>query len=317
MHDPLKWWLYDMCAVRHVSTEKGKDIFRLVEKDYPLTKELATLMLYNKLRVDQQSEMADELLIKIYNITNRPRKGGLLGFRASTPSTADSVNIQCRKVVVVGKKQKVRWRIRQEERRRRSRNFRGGVFMVFKPLLNIKVKFWEGELETTFVLQNSALFEIHMPWLKIQEKGYKMNFDLRHPVASSRQRRITTRAAEERTRQQMVAGHLHWDTRYKIALEAAKGLCYLHHHWSPLILHCDVKSNNILLDSNFEAHVADFGLAKFMHFGTSKCMSGISGSYGYIAPVGSNSSNADMGGSCSPTHTMRLLNLSCVKGKIN
>ncbi|GJY17539.1 hypothetical protein Tco_0389030 [Tanacetum coccineum] len=74
MHDPLKWWLYDMCAVHHVSTEKGQDIFMLVEKDYPLTKGLATLMLSNKLRVDQQSEMADELLIKIYNIGNRPRK---------------------------------------------------------------------------------------------------------------------------------------------------------------------------------------------------------------------------------------------------
>ncbi|GJT30197.1 putative ribonuclease H-like domain-containing protein [Tanacetum coccineum] len=74
MHDPLNWWLYDMCAVHHVSTEKGQDIFMLVEKDYPLTKGLATLMLSNKLRVDQQSEMADELLIKIYNIANRPRK---------------------------------------------------------------------------------------------------------------------------------------------------------------------------------------------------------------------------------------------------
>ncbi|GKD65351.1 hypothetical protein Tco_1307459, partial [Tanacetum coccineum] len=73
MHDPLKWWLYDMCAVHHVSTEKGQDIFMLVEKDYPLTKGLATLMLCNKLRVDQQSEIADELLIKIYNIANRPR----------------------------------------------------------------------------------------------------------------------------------------------------------------------------------------------------------------------------------------------------
>ncbi|GJU26484.1 leucine-rich repeat receptor-like serine/threonine-protein kinase BAM1, partial [Tanacetum coccineum] len=100
------------------------------------------------------------------------------------------------------------------------------------------------------------------------------------------------------------------DWWYKIALEAAKGLCYLHHHWTPLILHRDVKSNNILLDSNYEAHVADFWLAKFMHFGTSECMFGIVGSYGYIAPVGSNSSNADVGGSCSPTHTMRLLNLS-------
>lgn len=80
-------------------------------------------------------------------------------------------------------------------------------------------------------------------------------------------------------------GHLHWDTRNKIALEAAKGLCYLHHDCSPLIVHRDVKSNNILLDSNFEAHVADFGLAKFLQdSGTSECMSAIAGSYGYIAP---------------------------------
>ncbi|GKA30629.1 hypothetical protein Tco_0716934 [Tanacetum coccineum] len=68
MHDPLKWWLYDTCAVHHVSIKKGQDIFMLVE-DYPLTKGLATLMLVNKLRVDQHSEMADELLTKIYNIS--------------------------------------------------------------------------------------------------------------------------------------------------------------------------------------------------------------------------------------------------------
>ncbi|KAM1725880.1 hypothetical protein ACFX12_016722 [Malus domestica] len=80
-------------------------------------------------------------------------------------------------------------------------------------------------------------------------------------------------------------GHLHWDTRYKIAIEAAKGLCYIHHDCSPLIVHRDVKSNNIFLDSNFEAHVADFGLAKFLQdSGTSECMSAIAGSYGYIAP---------------------------------
>ncbi|KAF8412612.1 hypothetical protein HHK36_000581 [Tetracentron sinense] len=80
-------------------------------------------------------------------------------------------------------------------------------------------------------------------------------------------------------------GYLKWDTRLQIAMEAAKGLGYLHHDCSPLILHRDVKSNNILLDSNFEAHVADFGLAKFLQdTGTSECMSAIAGSYGYIAP---------------------------------
>ncbi|XP_010539846.1 PREDICTED: receptor protein kinase CLAVATA1 [Tarenaya hassleriana] len=80
-------------------------------------------------------------------------------------------------------------------------------------------------------------------------------------------------------------GHLQWETRYRVAVEAAKGLCYLHHDCSPLILHRDVKSNNILLDSDFEAHVSDFGLAKFLEDGAaSECMSSIAGSYGYIAP---------------------------------
>nr|XP_023916281.1 receptor protein kinase CLAVATA1-like [Quercus suber] len=80
-------------------------------------------------------------------------------------------------------------------------------------------------------------------------------------------------------------GHLQWDLRYKIAVEASTGLCYLHHDCSPMIIHRDVKSNNILLDSDFEAHVADFGLAKFLQdAGASKCMSSIAGSYGYIAP---------------------------------
>ncbi|CAL5412781.1 unnamed protein product [Camellia sinensis] len=80
-------------------------------------------------------------------------------------------------------------------------------------------------------------------------------------------------------------GYLKWETRVKIAVEAAKGLSYLHHDCSPLIIHRDVKSNNILLGSEFEAHVADFGLAKFLQdTGTSECMSAIAGSYGYIAP---------------------------------
>ncbi|GJY54089.1 hypothetical protein Tco_0445753 [Tanacetum coccineum] len=53
MHDPLKWRLYDTYVVHHMSTERGHDIFMLVEKDYPLTRALMTLMLCNKLQVDE------------------------------------------------------------------------------------------------------------------------------------------------------------------------------------------------------------------------------------------------------------------------
>ncbi|GJS44323.1 hypothetical protein Tco_0569366 [Tanacetum coccineum] len=66
MHDLLKWRLYDTCGVHHVSIEKGIDIFMLVEKEYPLSKGVLTLMLVNKLLVEQHSEMANELLRKIF-----------------------------------------------------------------------------------------------------------------------------------------------------------------------------------------------------------------------------------------------------------
>ncbi|KAL8030728.1 hypothetical protein ABFX02_14G304400 [Erythranthe guttata] len=79
--------------------------------------------------------------------------------------------------------------------------------------------------------------------------------------------------------------HLHWGLRCRIAVDAAKGLSYLHYDCTPSIIHRDVKSNNILLDDDYEAHVADFGLAKFwIGGGASECMSSIAGSYGYIAP---------------------------------
>ncbi|GJU24293.1 hypothetical protein Tco_1162914 [Tanacetum coccineum] len=74
MHDPLKWRLYNTCVVHHVSTERGHDIFMLIEKDYSLTRELMTLMLSNKLQVDEYSVMADELLKKIFILANRPRQ---------------------------------------------------------------------------------------------------------------------------------------------------------------------------------------------------------------------------------------------------
>ncbi|GJZ93581.1 hypothetical protein Tco_0665646 [Tanacetum coccineum] len=74
MHDPLNWWLYDTCGVHHVSTKRGHDIYMLVEKDYPLTKALMTLMLYNKLRVDQYSNIAEEPLKKIFILVERPRQ---------------------------------------------------------------------------------------------------------------------------------------------------------------------------------------------------------------------------------------------------
>ncbi|GJX41503.1 hypothetical protein Tco_0256493 [Tanacetum coccineum] len=73
IHDLLKWRLYDTCGVHHVFTERGHDIFMLVEKDYPLTRALMTVMLANKLQVDESLEMANEILRKIFYQVESPR----------------------------------------------------------------------------------------------------------------------------------------------------------------------------------------------------------------------------------------------------
>lgn len=79
--------------------------------------------------------------------------------------------------------------------------------------------------------------------------------------------------------------NLDWGTRLKIALEAAKGLEYLHEDVSPPVIHRDFKTSNILLDENFHAKVSDFGLAKL---GTDKAGGHVStrvlGTQGYVAP---------------------------------
>jgi serine/threonine protein kinase len=65
-----------------------------------------------------------------------------------------------------------------------------------------------------------------------------------------------------------------------------QGLEYLHHDCDPPITHRDIKSNNILLDSDYQAHVADFGLAKVLEYTARglESMSHVAGSHGYIAP---------------------------------
>ncbi|XP_008226463.1 PREDICTED: L-type lectin-domain containing receptor kinase IX.1-like [Prunus mume] len=77
---------------------------------------------------------------------------------------------------------------------------------------------------------------------------------------------------------------LTWDARYKIALGLASGLLYLHEGWEQCVLHRDIKSSNVMLDSNFNAKLGDFGLARLVDHGQEPETTALAGTMGYMAP---------------------------------
>ncbi|CAL9164965.1 phytosulfokine receptor 1-like [Musa acuminata AAA Group] len=89
---------------------------------------------------------------------------------------------------------------------------------------------------------------------------------------------------------------LHWEKRLGIAKGAARGLAYLHQSCDPHILHRDIKSSNILLDENFEAHLADFGLARLILPYDTHITTDLVGTLGYIPPEYGQSSVATFKG---------------------
>ncbi|CAN6700057.1 unnamed protein product [Malus baccata var. baccata] len=77
---------------------------------------------------------------------------------------------------------------------------------------------------------------------------------------------------------------LSWEVRYKIAQGLASGLLYLHQEWEQCVLHRDIKSSNLMLDSNFNAKLGDFGLARLVDHGKEPKTTALAGTMGYMAP---------------------------------
>ncbi|KAK4562238.1 hypothetical protein RGQ29_004913 [Quercus rubra] len=75
-----------------------------------------------------------------------------------------------------------------------------------------------------------------------------------------------------------------WEVRYKIVQQLASALLYLHEGSDRCVLHRDIKPSNIMLDSNFNAKLGDFGLARLVNHASASRTTNLVGTKGYIDP---------------------------------
>ncbi|KAL6337679.1 hypothetical protein AAG906_037272 [Vitis piasezkii] len=80
------------------------------------------------------------------------------------------------------------------------------------------------------------------------------------------------------------SGILSWEQRFRILKGVASALLYLHEEWEQVVVHRDVKANNVLLDADMSARLGDFGLARLYDHGKEACTTHIVGTLGYMAP---------------------------------
>ncbi|KAM7270608.1 hypothetical protein ACFE04_029822 [Oxalis oulophora] len=91
---------------------------------------------------------------------------------------------------------------------------------------------------------------------------------------------------------------LSWEQRLKIIKDVASGLLYLHEEWEQTVIHRDVKAGNVLLDSELNGRLGDFGLAKLYERGSNPSTTRVVGTLGYLAPeltrTGKPTTNSDV-----------------------
>ncbi|XP_010447069.1 PREDICTED: probable receptor-like serine/threonine-protein kinase At4g34500 [Camelina sativa] len=182
-------------------------------------------------------------------------------------------------------------------------DFSDGSVAAVKNLLNNK-----GQAEKEFKVEVEAIGKVRHKNL-VGLMGY---------CADSVQRMLVYEYIDNGNLEQWLHGDvgpvspLTWDIRMKIAIGTAKGLAYLHEGLEPKVVHCDVKSSNILLDRKWNAKVSDFGLAKLLGSEISYVTTRVMGTFGYVSPE---YASTGMLNECSDVYSFGVLLMEMITGR--
>ncbi|CAN1849812.1 L-type lectin-domain containing receptor kinase IV.2 [Linum perenne] len=77
---------------------------------------------------------------------------------------------------------------------------------------------------------------------------------------------------------------LEWCVRFKVMKGVASGLFYLHEGWEQVVIHRDVKASNVMVDSEWNGRLGDFGLARLYNHGSNPQTTSAVGTWGFVAP---------------------------------
>ncbi|XP_061372766.1 lysM domain receptor-like kinase 3 [Gastrolobium bilobum] len=140
----------------------------------------------------------------------------------------------------------------------------GGYGTVYFGMLGQKevaVKKMRSNKSKEFYAELKALCKIHHINI-VELLGYASGDDHLYLVYEY----VPNGSLSEHLHDPLLKGHqsLSWCARVQIALDAAKGLEYIHDYTKARYVHRDIKTSNILLDEKLRAKVADFGLAKLV-----------------------------------------------------
>ncbi|KAJ3696216.1 hypothetical protein LUZ60_001593 [Juncus effusus] len=159
-----------------------------------------------------------------------------------------------------------------------SEVYRGGIQGQIIAVKRLRRGMTDEQKERDFLMEIGTVCHVSHPNV-CAFLGYCIDIELYLVFEFSSLGSVSANLHDEKSRS------LDWEIRHKIAVGTARGLEYLHKGCQRRIIHRDIKASNVLLTSNYEPQISDFGLAKWLPTEWAhRAVAPIEGTFGCLAP---------------------------------